>query len=253
MLLLSPQIPLLFMGEEWGETNPFGFFTDFDGELAKAVREGRRREFAKWPHFASEEHSALIADPNAESTFEESRLDWRKIASSQAPRAASIRAAPCWTCAGARSCRLSPRIGGNAGSFEMFGESAFQVSVAARRRRRAAALRQSRRGRSVRSAERRRGRVIYAHGEDAEAAFLAGSLPPRAVVSMIEDERRLRAASDMSEALDRLAAMAGIEAELHRAHRRDRHRQRGGEAGDARTPWASPPATMRRSRRAWPH
>ncbi|WAH62102.1 hypothetical protein LZ023_37480 (plasmid) [Pseudomonas silvicola] len=43
-LLLSPHIPLLFMGEEYGETNPFLFFTDFHGDLAKAVREGRARE-----------------------------------------------------------------------------------------------------------------------------------------------------------------------------------------------------------------
>ena len=45
ILLLSPHVPLLFMGEEWGETRPFAFFTDFEGELADAVREGRRREF----------------------------------------------------------------------------------------------------------------------------------------------------------------------------------------------------------------
>lgn len=42
-LLLSPHIPLLFMGEEYGETNPFLFFTDFHGDLAKAVREGRAK------------------------------------------------------------------------------------------------------------------------------------------------------------------------------------------------------------------
>lgn len=45
-LLLSPHIPLLFMGEEYGETHPFLFFTDFQGALAKAVREGRAKEFA---------------------------------------------------------------------------------------------------------------------------------------------------------------------------------------------------------------
>jgi malto-oligosyltrehalose trehalohydrolase len=46
MLLLSPHIPLLFMGEEYGETRPFLFFTDFHGDLARAVREGRAKEFA---------------------------------------------------------------------------------------------------------------------------------------------------------------------------------------------------------------
>lgn len=74
--LLSPHIPLLFMGEEWGETRPFAFFTDFHGDLADAVREGRRREFAS---FAAFEHSAerrSIPDPNAPGTFEASRIDW---------------------------------------------------------------------------------------------------------------------------------------------------------------------------------
>jgi malto-oligosyltrehalose trehalohydrolase len=73
-LLLSPHIPLLFMGEEYGETNPFLFFTDFHGELAKAVREGRRREFQD---HAGHEHDA-VPDPNARSTFENSKLGWDK-------------------------------------------------------------------------------------------------------------------------------------------------------------------------------
>ena len=67
------------MGEEWGETRPFGFFTDFHGELGDLVREGRRREFAKWLHFSREESRELIPDPNAEATFEASRLDWEKL------------------------------------------------------------------------------------------------------------------------------------------------------------------------------
>ncbi|MFC6489381.1 malto-oligosyltrehalose trehalohydrolase [Nitratireductor sp. GCM10026969] len=75
VLLLNPQIPLVFMGEEYGETNPFLFFTDFHGELAKAVREGRRREFASFSHF-SKENAERIPDPNALSTFEDSALDW---------------------------------------------------------------------------------------------------------------------------------------------------------------------------------
>jgi maltooligosyltrehalose trehalohydrolase len=76
VLLLAPQVPLLFMGEEWGATQPFCFFTDFHDELADAVREGRRREFAKFPQFADEAARAHIPDPNAESTFLASRLDW---------------------------------------------------------------------------------------------------------------------------------------------------------------------------------
>lgn len=78
-LLLSPHIPLLFMGEEYGETNPFLFFTDFHGDLAKAVREGRAKEF-KGHHGHDGED---VPDPNAAQTFERSKLDWHRRSSEQ--------------------------------------------------------------------------------------------------------------------------------------------------------------------------
>ena len=74
ILLLSPHVPLLFMGEEWGARTPFQFFCDFHGELADAVRAGRRREFAAF--FANP--AAAVPDPLAESTFTDSRLDWNE-------------------------------------------------------------------------------------------------------------------------------------------------------------------------------
>ncbi|MDU6924216.1 malto-oligosyltrehalose trehalohydrolase [Franconibacter helveticus] len=74
MLLFSPHIPLLFMGEEYGETRPFLFFTDFHGDLARAVREGRAKEFAGHGDFEGES----VPDPNAQSTFTASKLDWDK-------------------------------------------------------------------------------------------------------------------------------------------------------------------------------
>jgi maltooligosyltrehalose trehalohydrolase len=73
LLLLSPQIPLLFMGDERGSESPFLFFTDFQDELADAVREGRRKEFAKFDAFADPEARKAIPDPNALETFERSR------------------------------------------------------------------------------------------------------------------------------------------------------------------------------------
>jgi len=76
ILLLSPQIPLLFMGEEYGETRPFSFFTDFHGELADLVREGRRNEFKKFAVFHDADQRKLIPDPNAAATFEACKLDW---------------------------------------------------------------------------------------------------------------------------------------------------------------------------------
>lgn len=73
LMLLCPQIPLLFMGEDEGSTTPFLFFTDFHDELADAVREGRRREFAPFPDFSDPQTRERIPDPNVLSTFERSR------------------------------------------------------------------------------------------------------------------------------------------------------------------------------------
>ncbi len=75
LLLLIPQIPLLFMGQEWGAETPFLFFTDHHGELAEAVRQGRRREFAKFAAFADPERRKQIPDPNEVATYEASRPD----------------------------------------------------------------------------------------------------------------------------------------------------------------------------------
>ncbi|KAF1030545.1 MAG: Malto-oligosyltrehalose trehalohydrolase [Pseudomonas sp.] len=72
LLLLSPMIPLLFMGDEVGAEEPFLFFTDHRGELAEAVREGRRNEFADFAAFSDAERRKLIPDPNAEQTFRHS-------------------------------------------------------------------------------------------------------------------------------------------------------------------------------------
>jgi maltooligosyltrehalose trehalohydrolase len=71
--LLCPQIPLIFMGEEQASISPFLFFTDHNPDLAKAVREGRRREFAGFAKFADPETLAKIPDPNAFETFEQSK------------------------------------------------------------------------------------------------------------------------------------------------------------------------------------
>jgi maltooligosyltrehalose trehalohydrolase len=72
--LLSPYTPMLFMGEEYGEEAPFQFFTDhIDQEIAIATRDGRRREFASFAHFAGEE----VPDPQDPATFERSTLTRR--------------------------------------------------------------------------------------------------------------------------------------------------------------------------------
>ena len=69
LLLLSPMIPLMFMGDEVNASEPFLFFTDHHGELAEAVREGRRNEFADFAAFKDPERRERIPDPNDASTF----------------------------------------------------------------------------------------------------------------------------------------------------------------------------------------
>jgi malto-oligosyltrehalose trehalohydrolase len=73
LLLLCPQIPLLFMGEEFGSLSPFFFFTDHNSDLAKAVRDGRRKEFASFSQFSDPKLLAQLHDPNAFETFERSK------------------------------------------------------------------------------------------------------------------------------------------------------------------------------------
>jgi maltooligosyltrehalose trehalohydrolase len=75
LLLLSPMVPMLFMGEEWGASAPFLFFTDHNAELAPLVTAGRRREFAKFAAFQDPEKRERIPDPNAEATFRSSIPD----------------------------------------------------------------------------------------------------------------------------------------------------------------------------------
>jgi len=71
VLLLSPSVPMLFMGEEIGSAAPFPFFCDFGGELADAVREGRRAEFAHFAGFSDRSARERIPDPNKRETFEQ--------------------------------------------------------------------------------------------------------------------------------------------------------------------------------------
>jgi maltooligosyltrehalose trehalohydrolase len=72
VLLIAPAIPMLFMGEEWASKTPFPFFCGFEGELAEAVRNGRRREY----DWAYAEYGDDVPDPLALSTFQSAVLDW---------------------------------------------------------------------------------------------------------------------------------------------------------------------------------
>ncbi len=75
LVLLSPMIPMLFQGEEWGASTPFQYFADHeDPEMARLVSEGRRREFAAFGW-----DPALIPDPEKPETFERSKLIWHEV------------------------------------------------------------------------------------------------------------------------------------------------------------------------------
>lgn len=72
LLLLSPYTPLLFQGQEWAASTPFLFFTDHNEDLGKLITKGRREEFSHFAGFSGDS----VPDPQAISTFEESKLDW---------------------------------------------------------------------------------------------------------------------------------------------------------------------------------
>jgi maltooligosyltrehalose trehalohydrolase len=77
--LLSPFTPMIFMGEEWGATTPWRFFTSHpEPELAELVREGRLEEFAEMAWDTS-----VVPDPQDPATFEASKLDWSELGKPQ--------------------------------------------------------------------------------------------------------------------------------------------------------------------------
>jgi malto-oligosyltrehalose trehalohydrolase len=125
--LLSPQIPMVFMGEEWGSDQPFPFFCDFGDDLADKVREGRRREFARFPEFRDEAARARIPDPCAVATFVSAQLDWKAM---QRPLHAD------WFAFYRRLLDLRLReivprlrgIGGYAGAWRLLGSQALAVA-----------------------------------------------------------------------------------------------------------------------------
>jgi len=75
-LLLSPHVPMFFMGEEFAAATPFLYFCDFGPELAQAVANGRRAEFSRFAAFADPKARAAIPDPGSVDTFARSKLDW---------------------------------------------------------------------------------------------------------------------------------------------------------------------------------
>jgi maltooligosyltrehalose trehalohydrolase len=102
--LLSPCVPMLFMGEEWGSKARFPFFCDFKGGLAEAVRKGRREEY-KW---AYAKYGDEVPDPLMSTTFKSAKLDWGKRDSPEgAKRLALVR-----ELLACRAREIAPRLKG---------------------------------------------------------------------------------------------------------------------------------------------
>ena len=121
--LLLPQVPMIFMGEEFGARSPFLFFVDFEGELAEKVRDGRREEFAKFPEFSDPDKRDTIPDPVAEQTFLASKLRWEDADAAIETwftRILAVRRDVIWALRGA--------IGGNAGRYRVVAPSAVEVT-----------------------------------------------------------------------------------------------------------------------------
>ncbi len=163
VMLLLPQIPMLFMGEEWGAREPFLFFCDFEGDLAKAVRDGRRQEFARFPEFADDRGVAKIPDPLAESTFLASKLDWNKV---DADHFAFYHAA-----LAARREHVRPHLPAidHGGRATVVGDQAVRVAWTAGAARLVLDANLSERSAAFPAAE---GRVFWRYGEAADAGAL---------------------------------------------------------------------------------
>jgi maltooligosyltrehalose trehalohydrolase len=168
--LLLPQIPMLFMGEEWGTARPFPFFCDFHGELAQAVRAGRREEFARFPEFQDPQQRARIPDPQSADTFASAKLDWDEL--NRPLHSQGLQ----WYRQLLRVRREEiiprlPRIAGNAGRYEMIGPSALMVRWAVGDTEQLLLLANLCHT-AVEKAARAEGRLIWQEGEAASAGVL---------------------------------------------------------------------------------
>ncbi|CAN5444270.1 malto-oligosyltrehalose trehalohydrolase [soil metagenome] len=79
LLCLVPYTPLLLMGQEWGASSPFQYFTDHEPHLGRLVTEGRRQEFSGFAAFRDPIARASIPDPQDERTFQASKLRWNEV------------------------------------------------------------------------------------------------------------------------------------------------------------------------------
>jgi malto-oligosyltrehalose trehalohydrolase len=126
ILLLAPQVPMLFMGQEYGAGTPFQFFCDFGPDLAAAVARGRRAEFARFAAFGGTDLDR-IPDPNDEATFARSRLDWGELAAPQHDAWHAFHRA-LLALRHERIVPFLPELDGHCGAARIFGEAALEAA-----------------------------------------------------------------------------------------------------------------------------
>jgi maltooligosyltrehalose trehalohydrolase len=185
LLLLAPQPPLLFMGEEFASETPFLYFCDFEPELAAAVTRGRREEFARFDRFSSPDAREAIPDPSDSRTFFASRLDWSDL---HKPRHAEW----LWFCRhflALRQKEIVPRLpyfrpGG--ARFELMGGQGLRV-VWPMRGGGQLTLLANLGGNPLENIRRPAGRVLASSEIDGGAAPEAGRMPPWYAVWHLED------------------------------------------------------------------
>ncbi len=127
LYLLGPQIPMLFMGEEWAADQPFPYFCDVGDELADAVRNGRRAEFASFAEFKDPDQLQRIPDPTAPETFLSAKLNWNEATQgAHAEHRALYRALMAL-----RRAEIAPRligVGAHAGQARVIGGHAVEAT-----------------------------------------------------------------------------------------------------------------------------
>jgi malto-oligosyltrehalose trehalohydrolase len=176
--LLAPARPMLFMGEEFGASSPFLFFCDFGPELAQAVSDGRRREFARFEQFAAEDMQARIPDPNHPDTFERSRLDWLGVNDpARAKWLALYR-----SLLSLRAQHIVPRLGrmrGHCGEYTLIGDGVLLVRWVLADAS-ALELRLNLSDTPASAPTHPRGELLHCEPESCAPAFAAGELPANA-------------------------------------------------------------------------
>ena len=202
--LLLPQIPMLFMGEEWGADQPFPFFCDFGPELAEAVRNGRREEFARFPDFQDPAKRERIPDPTAEETFASAKLAWDDVL--RAPHAGWLE----WygRVLAARHAEIVPilRAINSGGRYDVIGDGAVVVRWPIGGRGGQLSLAANLSPRTVSGFPPSDGRVLWREGEQDDTS---GRFGPWAV--------RWSVRGGAGEMLDVIADRMGIESEFRDA------------------------------------